>query len=286
MTITHNKLFAKLAVTVAVFAAGLVTFMLVNHSSSPTGQTGHDLTGASASDRYDLLGDNFLQKVRETGDASYYKRAGTAYSKALRLNPNDHAAVTGAGTLAVARHDFRAGLRYGLRARELAPYSFEPLGVLVDAQVELGRYHDAARSLQRMVDLKPNLSSYARVSYFRELHGDLPGAIEAMKLAVSAGGGTAENVAYVQTLLGNLYFDSGRVDDARHAYRTALGTFPSYVPATAGLANVSPLGGALRLYRDGVARLPLPQYVIALGERKQAAGLRPAYALVRAEERL
>ena len=33
-----------------------------------------------------------------------------------------------------------------------------------------------------MVDLKPNLDSYARVSYFRELHGDVPGAIEAMRL--------------------------------------------------------------------------------------------------------
>jgi len=27
-----------------------------------------------------------------------------------------------------------------------------------------------------MIDLQPNLASYARVSYFRELHGDLAGA--------------------------------------------------------------------------------------------------------------
>src|SRR3954447_22759684 len=245
MTLTHNNFFAKLAVTVAVFAAGLVTFMLVNHSSSPTGQTGHDLTGASASDRYDLLGDNFLQKVRETGDASYYARADTAYSKALRLSPNDPAAVTGAGTLALARHDFRAGLRYGLRARGLAPYSFEPLGVLVDAQVERGRYDDAARSLQRMVDLKPNLSSYARVSYFRELHGDLSGAVDAMRLAVDAGGGAPENVAYVQSLLGDLELQRGRLAAASAAYRRAGYSFPGYAQAEVGLAKVDAARGRL-----------------------------------------
>jgi tetratricopeptide (TPR) repeat protein len=285
MTLTQNNFLAKLVVTVAVFAAALATFVLVNRGSgTPTPRTADQLSPARTD--YDTLGGTFLQKARETGDASYYTRADTAFSKALAVNPKDAAAIAGAGTLALARHDFRAGLTYGLRAHRLAPYSFLPLGVIVDAQVELGRYDDAARSLQQMVDLKPNLSSYARVSYFRELHGDLRGAIEAMKLAASASGGAAENVAYVQTLLGNLYFTVGRIADARQAYRTALETVPGYVPATAGLASVSPVDRALRLYRDAVARLPLPQYVIALGELQQAAGKRPDYDLVRAEERL
>ena len=34
-----------------------------------------------------------------------------------------------------------------------------------------------------MVDRKPNLAAYARVSYFRELHGDLDGALAAMRAA-------------------------------------------------------------------------------------------------------
>ncbi len=38
------------------------------------------------------------------------------------------------------------------------------------------RYEQAGRALQQMIDLQPNLASYARVSYFRELHGDLAGA--------------------------------------------------------------------------------------------------------------
>jgi tetratricopeptide (TPR) repeat protein len=309
MTLTQNNFLAKLAVTIAAFAAALVTFMLVNNNSSPaprlldgsvspSASTDTRIKGFQAlvksrpkdSRGYDLLGDAYMQKVRETGDASFYTRADGVYSKALQLNPRDPAAVTGAGTLALSRHDFSAALQYGQRAHQLAPYSFQPLGVLVDAQVELGRYADAERSLQAMIDLRPNLSSYARVSYFRELHGDLRGAIKAMQLAVSAGGGAAENVAYVQTLLGNLYFEVGRMNDARDAYGTALESFPRYVPAIAGVANIEAAHGnfrsAIRRYRDAVARLPLPQYVIALGELQQAAGKRPDYDLVRAEERL
>jgi tetratricopeptide (TPR) repeat protein len=166
--------------------------------------------------------------------------------------------------------------------------------VIVDAQVELGRYRDAAGSLQRMIDMKPNLASYSRVSYFRELHGDLGGAVRAMRLAIAAGGEAPENVAYVQTLLGNLDLELGRHGLARDAYRLALARFPSYVPAAAGLARVDAaegnLGAAIRRYRRVVARLPLPEQVVALAETELAAGrdeaARRDLELVRAEGRL
>src|SRR5438552_2210717 len=82
---------------------------------------------------------------------------------------------------------------------------------LAGSLIELGRYGQAGRALQAWVDIKPNLSSYARVSYWRELHGDLAGAAAAMEAAVSAGGDVAENGAYVQALLGNVEFQRGRL---------------------------------------------------------------------------
>ena len=59
--------------------------------------------------------------------------------------------------------------------------------MIADAEIELGRYRDAARTIQRLVDTKPGLPAYARVSYYRELHGDVIGALRAMRYAVSAG---------------------------------------------------------------------------------------------------
>jgi tetratricopeptide (TPR) repeat protein len=165
---------------------------------------------------------------------------------------------------------------------------------MVDALVELGRYGEASRVLQRYVDLQPTLSSYARVSYFRELHGDLPGAIDALRRAASAGGEAAENVAYVQTLLGSLWFTSGRLDRAEHAFREAIARFGSYPAAEAGLARVEAargdLAGAAQRLRAVVARLPLPEHIVALGEIELAQGRNAAarrdLALVGVEQKL
>ena len=240
------------------------------------------------------LGDAYLQKARETADPAFYRQAEALFEQARRAAPQDAGPLIGLGTLALARHDFRLALELAERARHLAPDVVRPYGVLVDAQVELGRYRDAARSLQRMVDLKPNLASYARVSYFRELHGDLGGAVEAMRLAVSAGGDSPESVAYVQTLLGNLEFSRGRLRAAGTAYASALSRLPGYVPALAGRARLDAstgrLGRALKTLRRVTQRLPLPEYVIAQGEAELARGNRHAaresFALVDAERQL
>src|SRR5436190_1034521 len=225
---------------------------------------------------YAELAQAYLQKVRETGDASFYTRAGAVLKTALRLNPRSVDAVVVSGTLALARHDFAGALKLGRRAHALAPELAAPYAVLVDSLIELGRYPEAGRTLQRWVDIKPTLASYARVDYWRELHGDLAGAAEALNAAASAGGDVAENSAYVQTLLGNLDLQRGRLRDASLAYRTALARFAAYVPAQAGLAKLAAtrgdLSGAIRRYRTVVARLPLPEYVVGLGESELAAG--------------
>jgi tetratricopeptide (TPR) repeat protein len=243
---------------------------------------------------YAALAQAYLQKVRETGDASFYRRANAVLRTALRLDPRSPDAVVVAGTLALARHDFAGALRLARHARVLAPDLAAPYGVLVDALIELGRYDQAGRALQRWVDIKPTLASYARVSYWRELHGDLTGAVDAIRAAISAGGDVAENGAYVQTLLGNLELTRGRRHTAEEAYRAALARFAGYVPAQAGLARLAAQRGdlavAIRRYRGVVARLPLPEYVVNLGETELAAGRRAAarrdLALVGAEERL
>ena len=313
----NRPLITKLLVPLAAFAATLAFILLLNRSSSPSG--GQDSSdggalaapGAStdlqiaalernladdpgAAPLYAALGNAFLQKVRETGDPSFYARARTAFQQGLRQDPRDAGTLTGLGALALARHDFEGGLRYGMRAHAAAPEVVRPYGVIVDAQLELGRYDEAARTLQRMVDLKPNLASYSRASYFRELHGDLNGAVEAMRLAASAGGDASENLAYVQTLLGNLEFERGRLGAAGGAYRLALARYPKYAPAEAGLARVEAargqLGEAIRRYRSVVGRLPLPEHVIALAEAELAAGrvaaARRDLALVAVEQQL
>jgi len=236
----------------------------------------------------------YLQKARESGDPSFYTRADGVLQRALARGPEDPAELAEAAALAAGRHDFREAERLARRSRALAPDSIGAFPILVDALVELGRYRDAERTLQRMVDLKPNLPAYARVSYFRELTGDLAGAAEALRLAVAAGGPVPDNVAYVQSLLGSLELGRGRLASARRAYAAALMAVPGYAPAVAGRARLAAragdLRGAIARWRSLVVRLPLPEYVIGLGEAELAAGRTAAgradLAIVRAQEKL
>ncbi len=240
------------------------------------------------------LASALLQRARESADASLYQRAGKALDHALARSSSHAGAYTARGVLRLARHDFRGALSDGLRARRLAPEVVRSYGVVVDANVELGRYDAAGEALQRMIDLKPNLDAYTRVSYFRELHGDLRGAREALELAAAAGGEAPENAAYVRTLQGNLELARGRREAAIGAYRDALARMPRYVPARAGLARADAAGGrltsAIRRLRAVVARLPLPEYVVLLGETELAAGrataARRTFDLVRVQQKL
>ena len=126
-------------------------------------------------DALGALGLAYQLRWRETGDASYLPRADRALARALAARPGDATAVLGLGSLALIQHEFRRALRLGQKAARLAPSSAKPLGVIGDALVELGRYPEAFRAFERMTALKPNLSSYARIAYARELTGDPQG---------------------------------------------------------------------------------------------------------------
>jgi tetratricopeptide (TPR) repeat protein len=241
-----------------------------------------------------LLGLAYQQRARETGDASFYPRSGAALRRAARLEPRNALAATGLAALAASRHRFDEARRLAERARRLAPRTAGSLGVLGDSLVELGRYRQAFATFDRMAALKPNLASYTRVSYARELLGDSRGAIAAMRLAVEAGTGTVEPLAWTLVQLGNLYFDNGRLAPAARSYRQALAVFPGYVHAEAALGRVAAARGrygeGIRLYRRAVERLPLPQYEGALGDVLRIAGREAeageAFGAVRAIERV
>jgi tetratricopeptide (TPR) repeat protein len=240
------------------------------------------------------LGFAYLQAARETGDPSAYGSADAAFAAGIRLDPTSVDNVLGQGSLALSRHQFAHALDLGKQAAALDAFISRSYGIIADAQIELGQYDKAQATVQHMVDLRPDLASYSRVSYLRELNGDLPGAIQAMELAVSAAGPATENTEYVRVQLGNLYFASGRLDDAQATYEQSLLALPNYRFALAGLARVEAARGhldsAISLYRRSVASLPLPELVISLGEALESAGQTDAaadqYALVEAMQQL
>lgn len=223
------------------------------------------------------LGLAFLQLARETYDPTRYGLAETALRVADRLRPDDATILVGIGALQLARHDFVDALETGKRAVELAPGLASAHGVVVDALVELGRYDEADEAAARMFALDDDLGTLARVSYLRELRGDIETARAAMAAAADRPGLAPENQAFALAILGNLERWSGDADAARAAWETALALLPNHPPSLAGLARLDIGEGHLDAAADRLASIveavPLPEYVIALGEVQEAAGL-------------
>ena len=241
-----------------------------------------------------LLGLAYEQRARETGDPAYYPRSEAVLRHALGLDPTDPVAVSGLASLALTRHEFRLALRLGREARRLAPSSARAVGVIGDALVELGRYREAFAAFDLMARMKPNVSAYARVSYARELTGDVAGARAAMKLAAESTVPGSEAAAWTAVQLGQLWFSTGDYEPATRQFQLALGHRPGYAAALDALARVEAargrLGPAVALERRAATAVPLPQYVAALGDLLRREGHTRAaarqYTLVEAIERL
>lgn len=207
----------------------------------------------------------YIQQARVTGDPSTYAKAAGVLRKSLDVKPDgNYAALTGQATLAAAQHDFAKALRLAHASSRINPYSAPNLGVTVDALVELGRYDEAGRVVQRMVDLKPSVPSYTRVSYVFELQGDLRGATYAMRQALEIAY-SADDQAFALFELGELAFNQGRVEQAGRLYQRGLDLGTSYVPLLYGKAKVEAAQGreaaAVRDYTDVVDRYPSATYL-------------------------
>ena len=253
------------------FAAALGLFSALSDGEDPAAAPG------PTADTHVLRAERLLQRVRATEDPSFYRGVDRELAAARRLDPDNAAVALVQGELAMSRHNFREGLSCGRRALRLAPDTVRPLGLIADAQIELGRYEAAERTLQRLVELKPGISAYTRISYFRELHGDLDGAAKALRLAVSAAGSKPSDSVDVRTLLGHLELARGRTAAGEQILRDVLRQRPGHPKALDGLADVEMANGrpraALARWRKLTAAVPSPHYATDVVELSLAFGL-------------
>ena len=224
---------------------------------------------------WSALGFAYVAQARATADPSYYPRAEEAFARVLAARPDDADALAGQGALANARHEFAAGRDLAMRAVAIDPYDATAKGVLADAQLELGEYDEALVTLQAMVDLRPGVASFTRVSNSYELRGDLEGARYALEqaLAISV---DPSDAAYSLFYLGELAFNVGDYDLAAEHYAEALRRDPENVAILAGQARVTAAQGdpeaAVAGYADVVERLPQPTYLVEYGELLESLG--------------
>lgn len=203
------------------------------------------------------LANNFILESRATGNYAYYDIAAMKLANdVLEIDSNNFEALTLKSLIYLSQHHFADGLATAEKARNLAPRNAFVHGMLVDGNVEMGNYDSAVLCAQQMIDIRPDLRSYARASYLREIYGDYPGAIDAMKLAIEAGAPGDEATEWSRVQLGHLYENTGDLKSAEMHYQIALNDRPGYMYAYAGMARLA---------------MASKEYDKAIGYYKQAA---------------
>jgi tetratricopeptide (TPR) repeat protein len=184
----------------------------------------------------------FMMEARISGEHGHY------YPAALQLidyvlqqklkDPVAYRAKLDKASVLLSLHQFEEAKAIGLSALALNPHSADIYGVLVDANVELGQYQEAISYADKMVSIRPDLRSYSRISYLREIHGMVDESIAAMKMAVAAGYPGMEQTEWARLTLGHLYQRYGMQDSAMIQYQTALAARPHYPFAISAIAEV------------------------------------------------
>ena len=144
---------------------------------------------------------------------------------------DDGGALLLEGHALYSAHRFReaAAIAQRLIAMRTAPFDY---GLLGDTLLSQGKITQAAAAYQRMVDLKPNLQSYARAAQIRWLTGDLDGARELMTMAARAGSERdSETLAWALSELARFELIGADLDAARASAEQALAVHPDHVPS-------------------------------------------------------
>lgn len=172
--------------------------------------------------RWVALGDVLAQLLRDTADEKYYDHAEAAYQYALRLEPKNVDAMTGMAWVTGGRHDFDKSREWANRSLALDATNAAAYGILGDADVELGDYEVAYTHYQKMMDLKPDLSSWSRGAHLLWLTGDTKKAAWLLEKAIKAGAPFAENTAWCRAKLAMILFSQGALLPAEQALEPSL----------------------------------------------------------------
>ena len=218
------------------------------------------------------------RRARETGDPGYYAEGWQATERALALEPGHLEARKLQVWILLGQHEFPRAVEAAEAINKEVPDEVLVYGFLADGYAELGRYAEAEKAAQWMLDMRPgNVPALTRASHLRELFGDHEGAVELMDTAYRrTADSELEDRAWILTQIAHLSLLTCRTDAAERLLTEALTLFPNYHYALAQMAEVrtqqSRLSDAVAFREKHVAVAPHPENRFALGVALAQAG--------------
>ena len=221
------------------------------------------------------------RRARETSDPKFYQEAWAATEQALAAEPNHLEARKLQVWILLGQHEFPRAVEAAERINKEMPDDVLVYGFLVDGYTELGRYPEAEKAAQWMLDIRPgNVPALTRASHLRELFGDHEGAVELMDTSYRrTADAEVEDRAWILTQIAHLSLLTCRTDAAERLLNEALTLFPDYHYALAQMAEVrvqqGRLADAVTLRERHVAAAPHPENRFELGAALERAGRAP-----------
>jgi tetratricopeptide (TPR) repeat protein len=224
------------------------------------------------------LGRSYVDKARTASDPGFYLNADACAERGLRIAPEDPLALDLRALVLLNGHRFEAAKALSESLLAKHPDSVMAWGSLSDALLELGEHDAAERAATTMLDLKPSLPSYSRMSYLRWLRGADADARELARLAIDASDDPRrpEPRAWMLVQAAMLFWHAGDWRGADAGFRKALDVVKDYPPALVGRGRVKLAEGdasaAALLFEKAWSSSPLAETAWLLGEARELAG--------------
>jgi tetratricopeptide (TPR) repeat protein len=218
------------------------------------------------------------RRARETANTALYREAWAATERSLQVEPGNLEGRKLQVWILLGQHDFQRAVDAAEEINRSAPDDVLVYGFLVDGYTSLGRYADAEKAAQWMLDLRPgNVPALTRAAYLRELFGDHEGAVELMDTAYRrTAPAEIEDRAWILTQIAHLSLLTCRTAAAEALLTEALKLFPDYHYALAEMAELRTTQGrfedAAQLRARHVKAAPHPENRFELGAALARAG--------------
>ncbi len=221
-----------------------------------------------------------IRRARETGDPRFLIDAQTALNTGLQLAPGDFQLRKTGVALLLAQGRLPEALTQAEALNRQAPDDVAVWSYVAEASIALGRYPQAEKAAQWMMNLRANNTPALLVgAELRAVWGDTPGALQFLNQAFNQTPPIEpEELCRIANRMAALELAAGRLDEAAQALARAEALFPGS-PVT--IANLARLRIAQGKPRDAIA--PLKQR-LAEEQNRHAPQARTLFLLAQAEQ--
>ena len=220
----------------------------------------------------------YMRQAREQDDFDSFIEAEQVLKAALKQSPNENSIKSFLAESLMAQHRFADAKNLASQVLATEPNSVMSLSTIGDANLQLGKYDEAEELLKKLVLLTDSPAAIVRLVRHKEITGKTGSAIQLAQSALQkqqARHGLKSTEAWYHWRLGNLYLESGSVDEAKQHFQAAVRIKPDDSESLAALAKVAFIQGnvetAIKLSQSAIKIAEKPPYLILLGNIYQAS---------------